>query len=169
MADVPVRFPLLQGGALDRTVRRMAFEISEKSGASHQLVFIAVEGSGKHLADRIAGALHAQFGVQIPVHTYLRNGGGLEALDASDHVVTIIDDVIFSGATLFELLSRSEQLRRANRVQIAVLVDRGHRRFPLQADVVGLMAPTKLDEHIEVIYTPDGAHVTLIKAAQAAV
>lgn len=142
---------LLEGERLHRTVRRMAHEIAELEPDLASLLFIGVEGAGIFLARELAAEIGRTFQITPEAHLWNRNGtlgGALPSLEGRH--LFLIDDVIFSGKTLLRLLSSLGDVFAAKAISIAVLVDRGHRSVPLQATVVGLSAPTKLNEHIEV-------------------
>jgi pyrimidine operon attenuation protein/uracil phosphoribosyltransferase len=142
---------LLEGERLHRTVRRMAHEIAELEPDLDALLFVGVEGAGIFLARELAAEIGRTFQITPEAHLWNRNGtlnGTLPSLQGRH--LFLIDDVIFSGKTLLRLLTSLSGVSVAKAVSIAVLVDRGHRSVPLQATVVGLPAPTKLNEHIEV-------------------
>lgn len=68
---------------------------------------------------------------------------------SSNQILVVVDDVIFSGSTMHTALNKIKELSRFEKIYIAVLVDRGHRKYPLHAGIVGLHVPTKLNEEVE--------------------
>lgn len=76
--------------------------------------------------------------------------------DTQDSILFIIDDVIFSGGTMFRAIQMISELSGLEKIFVVVLVDRGHRKFPVHAEIVGLDAPTKLNEQVE-LHLKDGS------------
>ena len=75
--------------------------------------------------------------------------------NCSEKNVLIVDDVIFSGKTMFDALTAICSVGDPAKVEVATLIDRGHRRYPIQADLIGLRVPTKFGEHIEAMIKAD--------------
>ena len=73
-----------------------------------------------------------------------------------------MDDVIFSGLTIYRAMLRTQNLQEAENVLVAALVDRGHRRIPIRADVTGMHVPTKLNEHIQLQLRDDKPYEVLL-------
>lgn len=147
-----------------RVVDRMAHEILEKSGGADGVVLLGVPSRGPALARRLAARIHAFEGLTVPtgaldVTLYrddlrLRSPRALEQTDVpvsiDDALVVLVDDVLFSGRTVRAALDALADLGRPRAVQLAVLVDRGHRELPIRADYVGKNIPTSLRETIHV-------------------
>jgi pyrimidine operon attenuation protein/uracil phosphoribosyltransferase len=147
-------------------VDRIAHQILEKTSGALDAVLLGIPTRGVPLARRLADRIHAFEGVDVPVgvlditlyrddlrlrgaraigHTEIPNGG----LDARR--VILVDDVLFSGRTVRAGLDALQDLGRPRSVQLAVLVDRGHRELPIRADYVGKNIPTSLDESVRVL------------------
>ncbi len=161
--------PVLDGPAVGRILARIAHEVLERTGGEN-LVLLGIPTRGVSLARRL-GALCAQFGdVRVPVGsldvTMYRDDlalRGVRALAATDlppagvdgATVVLVDDVLFSGRTVRAALDALSDLGRPRAVQLAVLVDRGHRELPIRADYVGKNIPTSLAETVHVLLGED--------------
>jgi pyrimidine operon attenuation protein/uracil phosphoribosyltransferase len=141
----------------------MAFEVAEKEANLKSVVFVGVDGAGLTVARFLASEMKKTFQIDVPVTVWLRSGSLQNGLTCYGKNIVIVDDVIFSGSTLLRLMLTVPDLAEAATVRIAALVDRGHRRFPVEADVVGLYAPTKLNEHIDVVFEQNAFRVILHK------
>lgn len=155
---------LLSSSDIDRAIKRISHEIIEHNQGANNLVLLGIPTRGAYLADRIS-AFIAEIKKQVPVGildiTLHRDDlrlrpprplvptklpvGGIEGKD-----VVLIDDVLFSGRTIRAALDAIGELGRPKTVQLAVLVDRGHRELPIRADYVGKNIPTALNENVKV-------------------
>lgn len=161
LMDEPV--VLFNARALDKALLRIAHEISEHNETTNEVVLIGIQKGGIHLAGRLAKLLESIW--QHPVlHGTL--DVGMHRDDVHEQIVTmqptelpfdltgktavLVDDVLFSGRTIRSALSALNDFGRPKRVQLAVLVDRGHRELPIKADFVGKNVPTSLHERIDV-------------------
>jgi pyrimidine operon attenuation protein / uracil phosphoribosyltransferase len=158
---------------LARIVRRIAHQILEKTEGALDTLLLGIPTRGVPLAQRLATAIRAIEGVDIPVGaldvTLYRDDlrlRGARVLGRTDlppagvdgQRVILVDDVLFSGRTIRAALDALADLGRPRQVQLAVLVDRGHRELPIRADYVGKNLPTALDESVRVLLTEtDGA------------
>jgi len=174
--------PVLDASALGRVIDRMAHEILEKTGGATDAVLLGIPTRGSTLATRLAARLEAFSGQQVPTGSlditlyrddlHLRSTRALGATDVpSDGIdgrlVVLVDDVLFSGRSIRAALDALAHLGRPRVVQLAVLVDRGHRELPIRADYVGKNIPTSLRETIHVQLTEhDGVDAVLIGPAQ---
>ncbi len=164
----PARRPILDPAALARTVDRIAHQILEKSAGAHDTVLIGIPTRGAPLARRLAARMQAFEGTQVPVGvldpTLYRDDLRLRAVRAleettepaggvADKLVVLVDDVLFSGRTVRAALDALRELGRPRGVQLAVLVDRGHRELPIRADYVGKNIPTALADQVRVQLT----------------
>lgn len=149
-----------------RVVDRIAHQILEKTDGAADVVLLGVATRGVPLARRLAARIHAFEGRTLPVGTLditlyrddLRHRspralgrteippGGLDG-----RRVILVDDVLFSGRTVRAALDALNDLGRPAVVQLAVLVDRGHRQLPIRADYVGKNIPTSLSESVKVL------------------
>ena len=148
-----------------RMVDRIAHQILEKTGGARDTLLLGIPTRGVPLARRLAARVAAFEGVDVPhgvldVTLYrddLRLRGAraigpteLPPSGVDGRLVILIDDVLFSGRTVRAALDALSDLGRPRAVQLAVLVDRGHRELPIRADYVGKNIPTALDESVRV-------------------
>ena len=151
-----------------RAITRIAHEISERNSGCENLILLGIPTRGAHLALRIGGVLAGIEGKDVPVGSLditlhrddLRTRApralmattipaqGIEGRD-----VVLIDDVLFSGRTIRAALDALGELGRPRTVQLAVLVDRGHRELPIRADFVGKNLPTSREQKVSVRLT----------------
>jgi pyrimidine operon attenuation protein/uracil phosphoribosyltransferase len=161
---------VLSAPEVARTVDRMAHELLEKTGGGSDAVLLGIPTRGATLARRLAARVLAFEGLELPVGTLdttlyrddlrLKRPRALEATDlppdgVDGRLVVLVDDVLFSGRTVRAALDALTDLGRPRAVQLAVLVDRGHRQLPIRADYVGKNIPTSLTEQVNVLTTED--------------
>ncbi|MDB6052854.1 MAG: phosphoribosyltransferase [Verrucomicrobiales bacterium] len=170
---------LLNATALKRVLARIAHEIAERNENGTNVVFIGIQRGGVHLARRIAHLMESIWQHPTPVGSLdinmHRDDIGKRAtmeihptlipFDVTGKTVILVDDVLFSGRTTRAAMDSLSDLGRPRRIQLAVLVDRGHRELPIKADFVGKSVPTSLEERIMVrLAELDGKdEVTLLK------
>ena len=149
---------------ISRALTRITHEILEKNRDSAGLLLLGIPTRGVHLARRIAERMSQVEGREIvagalDVTMYrddlrLKPARALEHTDipddVDDKVVVLIDDVLMSGRTIRAALDALSDLGRPRAVQLAVLIDRGHRELPIRADYVGKNLPTSLAEKVKV-------------------
>ena len=147
-----------------RALTRITHEILERNRDSADLLLLGIPTRGEYLAQRIAAKMSEVEGRAIShgsldVTMYrddlqLRPARALEHTSipepVDDKIVVLIDDVLFSGRTIRAALDALTELGRPRAVQLAVLVDRGHRELPIRADFVGKNLPTSLSERVRV-------------------
>ena len=159
--------PLLDARDVGRIVDRMAHQIIERTAkADHRVVLLGIPTRGVPLAHRLGARVRAFDGPDIPVGSLdttlyrddLRMRGVRALADTvepaggvTDAVVILVDDVLFSGRTIRAALDAIRDLGRPAAVQLAVLVDRGHRQLPIRADYVGKNVPTALAQSVRVL------------------
>ena len=156
---------VLSAADIQRVVDRMAHQILEKTSGATGTVLLGIPTRGVPLAHRLAGRIHAFEDIDVPVGsldiTLYRDDLRLHATRALGKTeipgggidgrrVILIDDVLFSGRTVRAALDAINDVGRPSSVQLAVLVDRGHRQLPIRADYVGKNIPTALDESVRV-------------------
>ena len=161
---------LVDAVTLGRTVSRMAHEIAERNADGGEVIILGVQRGGVHLASRLAGQL-STITVQPVVHGELdvsmhrddlasRGPAAVHATrlpgDVTGRTVVLVDDVLFTGRTIRAALDALHSFGRPRRVQLAVLVDRGHRELPIKADFIGKNVPTAPGERIQVDWSEDG-------------
>jgi len=156
---------ILSPADVTRTLDRLAHQIIENTARASRPVLMGIPTRGAPLASRLSGRI-ADFGEQIPAGvldiTLFRDDlrrhsvrplvetieppGGIDGA-----LVVVVDDVLFSGRTVRAALDALTELGRPDVVQLAVLVDRGHRQLPIRADYVGKNIPTALEETVRVL------------------
>ena len=153
---------------IDRAVRRLGREIAERargSGAAKDLAIVGIRRGGVHLAQRLRRELEAALGAEPPAGTLdialyrddLAEKGAAPVIGPTDirfpvqgKTVVLVDDVLYTGRTIRAAIDALFDYGRPARVQLAVLVDRGHRELPIRPDYVGKNLPTSRDERIQV-------------------
>ena len=154
---------------ISRAVRRISHEILERNKGADSLLLLGIPTRGVILAQRIHAEIAAIEGKQVglgslditlhrddlrlraprPLHRTEIPAGGIEGRD-----VVVVDDVFFSGRTIRAALDALGELGRPATVQLAVLIDRGHRQLPIRADFVGKNLPTSRSEQVKVQFEP---------------
>jgi pyrimidine operon attenuation protein/uracil phosphoribosyltransferase len=164
---------VLTAEEIRRAVRRIAHEIVERNPDLGDLIFVGVRTRGVPLAHRLSAAI-AQFeGFAVPVGAidiglYRDDIHSLELrpriqpselpTDLEGRTVVIVDDVLFTGRSVRAALDAITDFGRAAQVQLAVLVDRGHRQLPIRADYAGKNIPTSLLEEVDVLLEETDGH-----------
>lgn len=155
---------ILNATAIHHAVNRIAHEIAERNQCSGEVVLLGIPSGGIHFAQRLAGVLAGICSHPVPVGsldiTMHRDDLDTRAIpdvhpssipvDLTGKVVVLVDDVIFSGRTARAALDALNDLGRPRRIQLAALIDRGHRELPITADFVGKSVPTAATEKIDV-------------------
>ena len=156
---------VLDKEAIERTLMRIAHEILEKNKDTMDLVLVGIRNRGVYLAKRLAKKLWEINNVEVPVGildiTLYRDD--LTAIgaqpvvhkteidfDIEAKIIILVDDVLFSGRTIRAALDALIDFGRPSSIQLAVLIDRGHRELPIRPDYVGKNIPTSLKESVEV-------------------
>src|SRR5438094_7593217 len=153
---------VLDEAALDRALTRIAHEILEKNGGASDLAFVGLRTRGVTLAQRLAAKIAAIDGASLPVGTLditlyrddlgLRGAPVVRATDIpfpiKDKTVVLVDDVLFTGRTIRAALDALIDLGRPKMIQLAILVDRGHRELPIRPDYIGKNLPTSRRETV---------------------
>jgi pyrimidine operon attenuation protein/uracil phosphoribosyltransferase len=158
--------PLISAIVVDNMLNRLALEIVERNRGTENLVLFGIWERGAKLAERIVAHINNLEGTQLEVAKLDVNPFRDEPLPASvlsDAVsisgknIVLIDDVLFSGRTIFAALQAIRQFGQPISVQLAVLIDRGHRTYPIHSDYCGRYIPTKHKESILVDESQDWA------------
>jgi len=159
---------VLDAADISRALSRIAHEILERNKGADDLILLGIPRRGVGLADRVAAAIARVEGVTVghgslDITMYrddlrLRPARALEHTDIpaggiDGAVVVLVDDVLYSGRTVRAALDALNDVGRPRAVQLAVLVDRGHRELPIRADFVGKNLPTSLAERVQVRLT----------------
>ena len=171
-------------GDISRALRRIGHEILERNKGSDGLVLLGIPSRGVPLARRLAACIEDVEGTEIPVGELditlhrddlrrhpvrMAHRSHIPASGIDDQVVVLVDDVLYSGRTIRAALDALGDTGRPRAVQLAVLVDRGHRELPIRADYVGKNLPTSLRETVRVqLAEEDGRDAVLLGVQQAA-
>ena len=156
---------LLDARAMSRALQRMAVEILELAHGTGDLVLIGLQRRGVELAERIATLLEKEEGAEIPrgaldITLYRDDLGAVGPNpvigethipgDLTDKHAVIVDDVLYTGRTVRAALDELADFGRPKRISLCVLVDRGGRELPIQADIVGTSVKTGPGERVDV-------------------
>jgi pyrimidine operon attenuation protein/uracil phosphoribosyltransferase len=174
----PTARTVLDDQDISRALTRITHEILERNRDAADIVLLGIPTRGVHLARRIAKRMSEVEGREITAGALditmfrddlrLKPARALEHTeipdDIDDKVVVLVDDVLFSGRTIRAALDALNEIGRPRAVQLAVLIDRGHRELPIRADFVGKNLPTSLSESVKVGLTEtddaDGVAIT---------
>jgi pyrimidine operon attenuation protein/uracil phosphoribosyltransferase len=169
---------ILDAADIGRVLTRIAHEVIERNKGTDGLVVVGVHSRGVTLARRLAVKLAQIEGQPVPVGaldvTMYRDDVGIRPphpthdtdlpFDLHDKVVVLVDDVLYTGRTIRAALNALVDFGRPRAIQLAVLVDRGHRELPVRADYVGKNVPTSRAEQVRVELTEvDGADRVIIR------
>jgi len=175
---MPEAIVILNALGIQRALTRIAHEISERNDGGADVVLVGIQRGGVALTDRLAAALTSVVGSPVPA-------GSLDVsmhrddldqraapqvhptripFDVTGKTVVLVDDVLFSGRTIRAAMDALNDFGRPRRIQLAVLVDRGHRELPIKADFVGKNQPTSMSEKVRVrIGEPGGQDAVLLE------
>jgi pyrimidine operon attenuation protein/uracil phosphoribosyltransferase len=156
---------IIDAAGMERTVTRLAHEILEKNKGAANIVIVGIRTRGEFLAKRVAAMIEKVENVKLNIGlldiTLYRDDllGKLEQpqmkgtdilFDLNGKDVVLVDDVLYTGRTIRAALDGLIDIGRPKTIQLAVLIDRGHRQLPIKADFVGKNVPTSSDESIRV-------------------
>ncbi len=158
------RTHVLDGDQIQRALTRIAHEISERNRGLEGVVLVGLQTGGVPISRRLAELLLDIDGVDVPVGTLdvalYRDDIGLRPVlpeaatdipvDLDGTIVVLVDDVLYTGRTIRAALDALTDFGRPRSVQLAVMIDRGHRELPIRPDFVGKNLPTRRDEVVDV-------------------
>jgi pyrimidine operon attenuation protein/uracil phosphoribosyltransferase len=169
---------ILDKDGVNRSITRIAHEIIEKNKGTADLCVVGIRNRGVYIARRLAECIKKIEGVDIPAGaldiTLYRDDLALASgqplvrkteieFDINDKKLILVDDVLYTGRTIRAALDALIDFGRPKSIQLAVLVDRGHRELPIRADFVGKNIPTSKQEVVEVhLEESDGNDEVLI-------
>ncbi|MFJ6409336.1 bifunctional pyr operon transcriptional regulator/uracil phosphoribosyltransferase PyrR [Streptomyces hydrogenans] len=182
-AHVDEARPVLEAPDIARVLTRIAHEIVERAKGADDVVLLGIPTRGVYLARRLAEKLESITGTKVPVGsldiTMYRDDLRLKPARAlgrteipgegvDGRLVVLVDDVLFSGRTIRAALDALGDIGRPRAVQLAVLVDRGHRELPIRADYVGKNLPTSLRETVKVQLAEEDGRDTVLLGGKSA-
>lgn len=157
---------LLSQERVRRILDRLAYELVERNRGASGLVLCGIKERGVLVAEALAARLSEIEGEAFHVHpldvrpylpgTTAPHPGARGDLDVTSRAVVLVDDVLFTGRTARAALDAIAAHGHAEAIQLVVLIDRGHRAFPIQPDYVGRSIPTKYGEHVNVVAEGSG-------------
>ena len=162
---------ILNSKDIGRTLTRVSHEILEKNREVKSLCLVGIQRGGVYLAGRIAGNIQSIEGIEVPVGSLdismyrddlnIRNGYPAVRkteidFELTGKVVVLVDDVLFTGRSIRAAMDALMDMGRPSKIELAVLIDRGHRELPIRADFVGKNIPTYLQESIDVELSEEG-------------
>ena len=168
---------VMSGPDVSRAISRIAHEIVERNQGAHNVVLIGLQRGGTWIADQLADRIaQIEPGLNVPngsldvsMH---RDDIGLRPIvpgaiseipfDINGAVVVLVDDVLYTGRTVRAALEGLNNFGRPRSVQLAVIVDRGHRELPIRPDFVGKNIPTQINDEVEV--SVDGVVITAVQS-----
>jgi pyrimidine operon attenuation protein/uracil phosphoribosyltransferase len=155
---------ILTAPAIQRALARIAHEIAERNEAGSEVALVGIQRGGLPLAHRLSALLSGIWGQAVPTGSLdvsmhrddldQRAAPNMQPtvipFDVTGKTVVLVDDVLFSGRTIRAAMDALNDFGRPRRIQLAILVDRGHRELPIKADFVGKNVPTALTETVAV-------------------
>lgn len=173
-----IKAQLLDEKGIERAIIRIAHEIIERNKGAKSLILIGIKTRGIPIAKRIAECINAIEGIYVPIGvvdiSLYRddlserfeqanvNDTNID-IDIKDKTVILVDDVLFTGRTVRAAIEALIKKGRPKSIQLAVLVDRGHRELPIRADYVGKNVPTSITEIVHVkLQETDGENRIII-------
>ncbi|MCL4457573.1 MAG: bifunctional pyr operon transcriptional regulator/uracil phosphoribosyltransferase PyrR [Nitrospirae bacterium] len=172
---------LLNKKDIDRVLSRIAHEIIEKNKGTENICLVGIQRGGVHLAKRLSAKIGAIEQVEMPVGSLdislYRDDIGMRKeqpvvrrtdipCDIADKKIILVDDVLFTGRSIRAAMDALMDFGRPAEIQLAVLIDRGHRELPIRADYVGKNIPTSMSESIEAQLEEDGLEDRIILQAK---
>lgn len=155
---------ILNAEDVRRALVRVAHEIVERNRGAKDILFVGIVTRGVPIAERLAGYIREFEDVQVPVGSLdiglyrddIAGGVGPTLkktdlpTDLTNNRIILVDDVLFTGRSIRAAMDALMDFGRPPQIQLAVLVDRGHRELPIRADYVGKNVPTSLEEEVQV-------------------
>ena len=169
--DRPQERLVMDAGDIARAVTRIAHEILERNKGVQALALVGIRTGGVHLAHRLVRRIQEIEAASVPIGeldiTLYRDDLSLRKeqpilrktsvpFDISDKIIVLVDDVLFTGRTIRAAMDGLIDLGRPAEIQLAVLVDRGHRQLPIKATYIGKNIPTSREEKIQVLLEEEG-------------
>ena len=169
---------LMDEAQIQRAITRISHEIIERNQGLENVCLIGIQRRGVPIASRIRDNLEQIEGIKLPMGildiTFYRDdlstlsahpvvNGTHIPFDVNDKKIILVDDVLFTGRTIRSAMENVFDMGRPSLIQLAILIDRGHRQLPFRADYVGKNVPTALSEQIDVeLKEVDGRDIVLL-------
>jgi pyrimidine operon attenuation protein / uracil phosphoribosyltransferase len=161
---------ILGEAQIDRTIRRLACEVVERNRGLGNVLIVGIERRGTALARRLTDVLSELQEARMPVHALdvhsfrddieQKEPGSPPPFSVDGRDVVLVDDVLYTGRTVRAALDAIVQAGRPASIQLLVLVDRGHREYPIRPDFVGREIETAYRSHVRVdVESPMGIHI----------
>ncbi len=175
---------ILDQDGIKRAISRIAHEILERNHGVERLALVGIQRGGVHLAKRLARKIGEIEKTEVPVGaldiTLYRDDLNIKkdqptlrktdiTFELDERHVVLVDDVLYTGRTIRAAMDGLIDLGRPQTIQLAVLIDRGHRELPVRADYVGKNVPTGQDESVHVLLEEEGEEDRVLLLKQAAV
>ncbi len=156
---------VMDSDEIRRAITRIAHEIIERNKGAEGLAIIGIQSRGVPIARRLADLIEKIEGTHVPVGSLnvalyrddfatrlapISVGKTEVDFDVTDRTIVLVDEVLFTGRTIRSALDAITDMGRPGSIQLAVLIDRGHRELPIRADYVGKNLPTARSEHVHV-------------------
>lgn len=157
---------IMDSAQIERSIQRMAHEIIEQNRGLERIRLVGIRSRGVPLAERLSNYLKLISNQEIPVgllditlyrddlstisHQPVIKGSQVD-FEIEDSIVVLVDDVLYTGRTVRAAIDALMDFGRPKQIQLAVLIDRGHRELPIKADYVGKNVPTSKEEIIKVM------------------
>ncbi len=156
---------LMDENRVERSIKRIAHQVVEDVLQKHTLKVVGIRERGYLMAQRLTEALSDIIDQNVSCFSLAVKEGNHEMasifdpgkVDPEHDFILLVDDVIFSGRTMFKALQTLTNEHLPDHLHCAVLIDRGHRQLPVEAKYVGMSIPTKLNEHVLVRVAGDGS------------
>jgi pyrimidine operon attenuation protein / uracil phosphoribosyltransferase len=149
---------LMDNARIQRSLKRMAIEVWEKLEPEHELVIVGLNERGLATARvflEYLKPLISESKIELVEYNVKNLTHNKPLPECSEKFVLIIDDVIFSGKTMFDAVSAIISAGEPERIEVLTLLDRGHRKYPIKSNITGMTIPTKVGEHVEVMLSKE--------------
>ncbi len=164
---------ILDSAGVTRALTRIAHEILENNKGTDGLVLVGIRSGGAYLAEQIAARIMEIEGIELPIGTVditmyrddLGSRGPIPVgktdipFGLDGQKVVLVDDVLYTGRTIRAAMDALMDIGRPSAIQLAVLIDRGHRELPIRSDYTGRNIPTARDEKVQVRFDSDNSPV----------
>lgn len=155
---------LLDKNRIERTIKRMSYQILEKA-QTQSVCLVGLNERGYSLAQKIKTNLDEALDTSVTLKQLDSHDDSIlefKSDEVKNSALFMIDDVIFSGQTMFKSIQKISELSGFEKIFVVVLVDRGHRKYPVLAGIVGVDAPTKLNEQVELRLKDDSPYEVVL-------